>query len=81
MVVQVLVFPFTSVTVNVTVLGPTSAQVKLLGSMESDAIPQLSVEPLSMSVTEMVALPEASNCTVKGAAQFATGVQYHSPLH
>ena len=62
--VHVLELPFTSVTVKVTVFGPTSAQVNELGLTESDAIPQASVEPPSTSAAVMDALPVASSCTV-----------------
>jgi len=60
-VVQVLEFPFTSVTVNVTVFGPTSAHVKVLGETANEAIPQLSVLPLSISAGVILAFPVASN--------------------
>src|SRR5690606_36120346 len=63
-VIQVEVFPFTSITVNVTVFGPTSAQVKSVTSIEVLAIPQASVEPPSTSAAVMEALPFASSCTV-----------------
>jgi hypothetical protein len=49
-----------SVTVSVTVLGPTFAQVKLVLSIESDLMPQASLLPLLTSEAASVALPEAS---------------------
>ena len=63
--VAVLLFPLVSVTVNITVLIPTSEQLKVVLSRLIEAIPQLSVEPLSISVVEIVTFPEASNGTVK----------------
>jgi len=44
--VQVEEFPFTSVTVRVTVLAPTFEQLKLVLLNERLAIPQLSLDPL-----------------------------------
>ena len=46
--VPVLTFPFTSVTVKVTVLDPTFEQVNVLGDTDNNdvLIPQASVEPL-----------------------------------
>ena len=44
--VQVETFPFTSVTVSVTVFAPTFAQVNELGETVIEAIPQLSKLPL-----------------------------------
>ena len=61
---QVAEFPFTSVTVSVTVLAPTLLQSKVFGLTAKDAIPQLSVEPPSTSAAVILALPEASSCTV-----------------
>ena len=60
--VQVELFPLTSVTVSVTVFGPTSAQVKLFGLTDILAIPQLSVLPASIRAGSKVAWPFASNC-------------------
>src|SRR5690606_3625608 len=60
-VVQVETFPFTSVTVKVTVFGPTSAQVKSATSIEVLEIPQASVLPFSISATVMLAFPLASS--------------------
>ena len=45
--VAVLTFPLLSVTVSVTVLAPTFAQLKSDGATLSDAIPQASLLPLS----------------------------------
>ncbi|SRX75318.1 hypothetical protein AEQU3_02312 [Aequorivita antarctica] len=72
-VVQVELLPFTSVTVRVTVFGPTSAQVKSDISIVVVATPQLSVLPFSISATVMLAIPFISSWMVKGAAQLATG--------
>src|SRR5690606_39124382 len=64
MAVALSVLPFTSVTVSVTVLAPTSPQSKLDLSSVMLAIPQASVEPLSISTAVMLALPVASSWTV-----------------
>src|SRR5690606_9388186 len=61
---QVLIFPFTSVTVKVTLFGPISAQVKSVISITEVSIAQLSVLPPSTSVAIIEAFPVASNCTV-----------------
>ena len=53
--------PLLSVTVNTTVFGPTSRQVKLVISRLSEAMPQASDEPLSIAVGVMLALPVESN--------------------
>src|SRR5881396_385466 len=53
-----------SVTVSLTMFGPTLAQVKLLLSMARLLIPQASALPLFTSAAVMLALPLASNCTV-----------------
>jgi len=45
---QVATFPEKSVTVNVAKFVPTLEQPKLVGETDSDAIPQLSVLPLSI---------------------------------
>src|SRR5690606_28924531 len=79
-VIQVEVFPFKSVTVKVTVFGPTSAQVKSATSIEVLAIPQASVLPFSISATVMLAFPLASSWMVNGAAQFATGATLSSTV-
>ena len=58
-------FPLVSVTVSVTVTGePTSLQSKVSISTAKEAIPQLSVLPPSTSPGIILALPDASNCTV-----------------
>lgn len=44
--VQVEEFPFTSVTVSVTVLAPTLEQLNEVGATVTLAMPQLSLEPL-----------------------------------
>ncbi len=55
--VQVEELPPASVTVRVTVLGPTFAQVKVAMEGVMLAIVQLSLLPLSMSAPVMVAEP------------------------
>ena len=60
----VATFPLISVTVKVTVLAPTLAQVNEELLNESVAIPQLSVEPLSIWAGVIVAWPFAFNWTV-----------------
>ena len=63
--VQVETLPFTSVTVRVTVVVPTSEQSKfnVLAPPSNVilAIPQLSVLPLSISMFDTEAFPEASS--------------------
>jgi hypothetical protein len=59
--VQVLTFPLLSVTVKVTVLGPTLAQVNDVLSRLSEAIPQASLDPLSTCSGVMEATPDASS--------------------
>src|ERR1035437_5415876 len=56
--------PFTSVTVSVTVLSPTSLHVNEAGAASYLAIPQASVLPPSISLACMLALPLLSCCTV-----------------
>ena len=58
---QLLVLPLLSVTVRVTVLSPMSALVKLLGDALSEAMPEASLLPLSMSAPVSVALPAPSS--------------------
>src|SRR5437773_1263704 len=53
-----------SVTVSLTVFGPTLAQVKVFLSMARLLIPHASLLPLLTSAAVMLALPLASNCTV-----------------
>src|SRR6185503_14790264 len=62
--VQVELLPFTSVTVSVTVFGPTLAQVKVLGVTLRLAMPQASLLPLFTWAAVIVALPVASRFTV-----------------
>ena len=62
--VQFEVFPFTSVTVKVTVFAPTFAQVKLDGDTDKLAMPQASLLPLSISLAVILVLPALSNVTV-----------------
>ena len=57
-------FPLLSSTVSVTVLGPTDAQSNEVMSIDTLDSPHASDEPASMSVSVIVAAPEASNCTV-----------------
>ncbi|MCY1227640.1 hypothetical protein D9M72_399210 [compost metagenome] len=57
-------FPLTSVTVKITVFGPTFVQLKAVVSKTYVAIAQLSNEPLSICAGVIVACPLASNCTV-----------------
>src|SRR5438128_3899423 len=59
--VQVLVLPFSSVTVRETVFGPTLPQSKLVLSRLRLAIPQASELPLSIWAAVIVAMPVASN--------------------
>src|SRR5690606_35278425 len=59
--VALWVLPLTSVTVRVTVLAPTSPQSKLDLSSVMLAIPQASVEPLSIFAAVMLAVPVASS--------------------
>jgi hypothetical protein len=57
-------FPFTSVTVSVTVFAPTLEQLNVFGETDNEAIPQLSVEPPSTSIASIDVFPLASNWTV-----------------
>ena len=61
--VQEAAFPEPSVAVKVTVLAPTSAQVKAVMSSARVKV-QLSVVPLSISAVVMLAFPVASNWMV-----------------
>ncbi len=54
-------FPLTSVTVNVTMLFPTLAQLNAFGATLKEAIPQASFEPLFTSVAVIETFPLASN--------------------
>src|SRR5438128_450865 len=69
---QVETLPLLSVTVRVTVFGPTLAQVNELGLTLLEAMPQASLLPLSTCAAAMLALPLASSCTVM-FLQAATG--------
>ena len=57
--------PFTSVTVNIMVLLPTSAQVNVLILKLMPLILQLSVEPLFTAAAVVTTVPVALNCSVK----------------
>ena len=59
--VHVVLLPALSKTVKVTVLAPTSTHVNELGETLIPPIPQLSVEPLSISAGTIVAFPAAFN--------------------
>ena len=59
MAVPVDTFPFTSVTVNVIVFGPTLEQSKFVFDKLIEAITQLSLLPLSTDATVTVAVPLA----------------------
>jgi hypothetical protein len=60
---QVETFPFTSVTVRIMLLAPTSEQLKFVCDKTMVSIPQLSVEPLSICVELIIAFPVASRFT------------------
>lgn len=57
----VLLFPELSVTVKVTVLAPTLAQVKLLGETLIESIPEASVDPSSTCALVMTTVPDEFN--------------------
>ncbi len=57
-------FPFTSVTVSVTVFAPTSAHVNAVMSRDIEAIPNPSDDPLSICSALIVALPVPSSNAV-----------------
>jgi hypothetical protein len=61
--VQVDEFPFTSVTVSVTVFAPVLAQVNEEGETDSEAIPHASVEPLFTCAAVIVAFPDEFKST------------------
>ena len=61
---QVPIFPLISVTVNVTVFAPRSAQLNASGATAIDWMPQLSLEPLFICAAVMVAFPALFNCTM-----------------
>ncbi len=60
---HVPILPSASVIVSVTLLGPRSAIVKVFGTAFFEAIPQLSVDPLSISSAVIEAFPRASRAT------------------
>ena len=62
--VQVLVLPFTSVTVSTVVFAPTSLQANVLALMPTLATPQASLEPSLMAPAVVEPVPAPSNCTV-----------------
>jgi len=62
--VQVEEFPFTSVTISVTTLLPSLAQVNDEGETESEAIPHASELPLLICVAVMFAVPPADKITL-----------------
>src|ERR1035437_6128119 len=73
-VVQFELFPFTSVTVSVTVIVvPASLHVKVFGDTSMPCMMQLSKLPPSISDTWILALPLLSSCTVNGPLHNATG--------
>src|SRR6185436_971301 len=76
---QVEVFPLLSSTERVTVFAPTFAQVKEEGATLIEAIPQASVDPLSIWAAVIEALPDASNCTVM-LWQVAIGAMWSSTV-
>ena len=63
-VVQVLWFPFISVTVKVSVFVPTSLHTNAVWLNDKLAIPQASDEPLFTSSAVVEPFPVLSNCTV-----------------
>ena len=82
--VHVAVLPLKSVTVRVTIFAPTLAQVNAFGEAENEAMPQLSVEPPSMSVPVIDALPVASKFTsmfLHIATGFSSSVTFTLKLH
>ena len=72
--VHVLVFPVLSVTVKVTVFGPTLAHVKEAISIDKVTGPSGSKDPPSTSEGRIATFPVASNCTVI-SIQIAVGVE------
>ena len=61
-----LTFPFTSVTVKITVLLPRLVQLKVLGATVTVAIPQLSNDPLLICAAVIVACPAVFKFIVNG---------------
>ena len=76
---HVATLPSLSVTVNVTVLAPVIEQSNDVIEAAKEAIPQLSVEPPSISAATIVALPAASNVTVMSEHK-ATGATLSSTV-
>ena len=70
---HVSVLPDASVTVKVTVFAPIIVQSKSVMSIAVVSIPQLSVEPLFISVAVIDAFPVASRAIVNGDTQLAVG--------
>ncbi len=66
--------PFTSVTVNVTVLLPVLLQLKLVFDKAMLAIPQLSVDPLLTMLVVSVAFPVASRFSAIGELTTTVGL-------
>ncbi len=62
--VQVLIFPLASETVSATVLAPKSAQVKTVLLRVRVAIPQASVEELSILAAASIPVPDEFSCNV-----------------
>ena len=58
-------FPFTSVTVNVTVFAPVLVHVNDVGEAVTVAMPHASLDPLLICDAVIDAVPEAFNCTVR----------------
>ncbi len=76
---HVLELPLTSVTVRITVLPFTFAQLNVVMFRAKFAIPQASFEPLFTCEAVMLALPEGSSCTVM-FWQTATGATLSSTV-
>ena len=76
---QVLLLPFLSVTVKVTVFAPTFVQSKLVLLKTKLSMPQASVEPLFTAAAVVLPAPCAFNCTVI-FWQFATGATLSSTV-
>lgn len=74
--VQVDLLPLASVTVRVTVLGPTLATVNVVCDAVVDTMPQLSVLPPSICAAVMVAVPLTSVTVM--LLQTATGLMVSS---
>ena len=70
---HVEIFPCTSVTVRRTVFVPRFVQSKFVLLTESDAIPQLSKLPLSISPGVMILVPVARSSVILMFLQIAVG--------